>query len=84
MTKQELTVLKNCSERIKELASLEHASFNIDKEKDKAVKDTIRPYMMWFELVAIYLDDLQELTQRKSDCVKRWDMEELVSKSCRL
>ena len=58
MTKQEIRIIKKCADRINYLASLEHASFDINKEKDEKIKNEIRPYMLWFEIVSDTLDEL--------------------------
>lgn len=59
MLKSEQYVLKCLSERIVSLASLENAGFTINNpEKDKEIKEAIKPYMTWFESCAFVLDDL--------------------------
>ena len=58
MTSKEKEAIKYATKRIKSLASLENAGFGFDKEKDAETKQTIRPYMMWFEIVANYLEAL--------------------------
>ena len=58
MTKQEIRIIKKCADRINYLASLEHARFSANKEKDEKIKNEIRPYMLWFEIVSDTLDEL--------------------------
>lgn len=58
MTKQEIRIIKKCADRIDYLASLKHACFNANKEKDEKIKNEIRPYMLWFEIVSDTLDEL--------------------------
>ena len=60
MTKKERAAILAAANRIKELASLERASFGMTKESDKTIKDGVRPYMIWFEIVAMHLEDLAE------------------------
>ena len=58
MTKNERAAIQAAAKQIRELASLERAGFSMNAEKDKAIKDGVRPYMMWFEIVAMHLEDL--------------------------
>ena len=58
MTKNERAAILAAANKIKELASMENACFGMTAEKDKLVKDGVRPYMMWFDLVAMHLEDL--------------------------
>lgn len=58
MTKNERAAILAAANRIKELASLETAGFGMTAEADKTIKDGVRPYMMWFEIVAMHLEDL--------------------------
>lgn len=60
MTKSERAAIQAAAKRIQELASLERAGFSMNAEKDKAIKDGVRPYMMWFEIVAMQLEALAE------------------------
>jgi hypothetical protein len=55
-TQKEIMQLRKAVERIRELASLERASFSINKEKDEEIKKDIRPYMMWFDSIAFGLE----------------------------
>ena len=66
MTKQERAAIRAAAKRLQELASLERASFAMTEEKDKATKDSIRPYMMWFDIVAMHLEDLAEADDKYS------------------
>jgi hypothetical protein len=58
MTKNERAAILAAAKRINDLASMKNACFGIDAEKDKLIKDGVRPYMMWFEIVAMHLEDL--------------------------
>lgn len=58
MTKNERAAILAAANKIKELASMENACFGMTAEKDKTIKDGVRPYMMWFELVAMHLEDM--------------------------
>lgn len=78
MTKLEKEVLQTLSNRIKQLASLERASFNMDKEKDEEIKRSIKPYMMWFESVAFDLEKVIELADDKQDFIKKEQLEEII------
>ena len=60
MTNKERAAIMAAAKRIRELASLERACFGMNAEKDKAIKDGVRPYMMWFEIAAMQLEDLAE------------------------
>ena len=58
MTNNERAAILAAAKRINELASMERACFGMTEEKDKAIKNGVRPYMMWFEIVAMHLEDL--------------------------
>ena len=75
MTNTEKEALKTLAERIHKLASLENASFHMDKEKDE---QTISPYMMWFESVAFDLEKIVELADDKQDFIKKEQLEEII------
>lgn len=66
MTNQEKATLQSIKNRINRLASLEDSCFSMNKEKDKEIKDAIRPYMTWFELCALYIEDTIELSEEKA------------------
>lgn len=78
MTNLEKEALKTLAERIHKLASLENASFNINKEKDEQIKKAISPYMMWFESVAFDLEKIIELADDKQDFIKKEQLEEII------
>lgn len=78
MTKLEKEVLQTLSNRIKQLASLERASFHMDNEKDKEIKKAVTPYMMWFESVAYDLEKVIELADNKNDFIKKEQLEEII------
>jgi hypothetical protein len=58
MTKNERAAILAAANRIKELASLENACFGITPETDKIIKDGVNPYMIWFDIVAMHLEEL--------------------------
>ena len=58
MTKNERAAIMAAAKRINELASMENAYFGMTDENDKRIKDGVRPYMMWFEIVAMELENL--------------------------
>lgn len=72
MLKREERVIKEQVKRLKELASLENAGFHFAalpstiglnqeekmKVSNEAIKKEIKPYMMWFYLVAQKLEEL--------------------------
>lgn len=58
MTKAEKEALKVATARIRSLASMENACFDISETKDKEIKDEVRPYMSWFDSVATFVDAL--------------------------
>ena len=78
MTKLEKEVLQVLAKRIHSLASLENANFNMNEEKDKEIKKTIKPYMMWFESVAFDLEKVIELADDKQDFIKKEQLEEII------
>lgn len=81
MNKQEKAIIQNYIKRINQLASLERASFDIDKEKDEYIKKKIKPYMMWFEIVAMNMQELIDLQDEKDSYHKKYKMEELERNS---
>ena len=52
LTNAEIHELRECVERIRELASMENANFSFDEEEDKKIKESVRLYMFWFATVA--------------------------------
>lgn len=78
MTNLEKATLQTLADRIKSLASLENASFNMDEEKDKQIKKAISPYMMWFESVAYDIEKVLELADDKQDFIKKEQLEEII------
>lgn len=78
MTNLEKEALQVLAKRIHSLASLENASFNINKEKDEQIKKAISPYMMWFESVAFDLEKIIELADDKQDFIKKEQLEEII------
>lgn len=81
MNKQEKAILQNYANRINQLASLERAGFDTDKEKDEYIKKKIKPYMMWFEIVAMNMQELIDLQDEKDSYHKKYKMEELERNS---
>lgn len=78
MTKLEKEALLTLAKRLNSLASLENASFNINKEKDKQIKKIISPYMMWFESVVFDIEKIVELSSQKNDFIKKEELEEII------
>lgn len=78
MTNLEKEVLQTLSNRLKQLASLERASFHMDNEKDEEIKKSIKSYMMWFESVAYDLEKVVELADDKNDFIKKEQLEEII------
>ena len=58
MTASEKQAMQRIADRIKELASLENACFDFKKEKDEYIKSKIKPQMGWFDLTALYIEDI--------------------------
>jgi hypothetical protein len=58
LTNSEVIQLQEIAERINVLASLENASFAMDKEKDAEIKEYIKPYMIWFKSEASELNKI--------------------------
>lgn len=81
MNKQEKVIVQNYIKRINQLASLERASFDTDKGKDEYIKKKIKPYMMWFEIVAMNMQELIDLQDEKDSYHKKYKMEELERNS---
>ena len=77
MTNLEKEALLSCAKQLNKLASLENASFHIDKEKDEYIKRTIKPYMMWFESVAFDIEKIVELTEEKG-FIKKEQLDEII------
>jgi len=78
MTGLEKEALLSCAKRLQSLASLENASFHINKEKDKEIKKAVSPYMMWFESVSFEIEKIVELADQKQDFIKREELEEII------
>ena len=78
MTNLEKQALLTCVERLNKLASLENAGFHMDKEKDEYIKRAIKPYMMWFESVAMNIEKIVELSDNKQDFIKKEQLEEII------
>lgn len=77
MTKTEKLALQTLAKRIHSLASLENASFHIDKEQDEYIKRNIKPYMMWFESVAFDIEKVVELSEEHG-LYKKNELEEII------
>lgn len=60
MTKSEKETLLCVARKIRYYASLKNASFSHNEEKDKDVKNSIRPYMCWLEICA---NDIEEIVE---------------------
>ena len=78
MTNMEKIALKSCADRLEALASLENAGFSFNKEDDKRIKDAIKPYMMWFEIVAENIRDIVKLDEEKDRWWKQHKLEEII------
>lgn len=77
MTNTEKSALLSCAKRLEKLASLENASFHPDEEENKQIKERIRPYMMWFEIQAMHIEEIVELSE-KSGIIKKNKLEEII------
>ena len=77
MTNLEKEALLSCVKRLNKLASLENASFHMDKEKDAEIKKAITPYMTWFESVAMDIEKIVELTEEKG-FIKKEQLDEII------
>ena len=77
MTNLEKQTLSVLAKRINELANLENASFHINKEEDERIKRAIKPYMMWFESVAMDIEKVIELTEEKG-FIKKEQLDEII------
>ena len=71
MTKGEKQAVLTAAKRIRELASMKNARFAMTDEKDQTIKNGVRPYMGWFELVAEKLETLvsAESTYQKKEAI---------------
>ena len=78
MTNLEKETLQILSSRLKQLASLERASFHMNEKTDEEIKKAITPYMMWFESVALNLDKVIEIADNKNDFIKKEQLEEII------
>lgn len=72
MTKLEKEALQSCADKIKSLASLENASFD-EKQKEK-----IQPYMLWFNCVATYIEDIIKLSDSDKGIFKKHELEQII------
>lgn len=77
MTNTEKVALLGCAKRINKLASLENASFHMNPEEDERIKRAIKPYMMWFESVAMDIENIVELTEEKG-FIKKEQLDEII------
>ena len=80
MTNLEKEALSSCANRLNKLASLENASFDIDEEKDEYIKRRIKSYMMWFEIVAMDIEKIVELSDGKG-FIKKEELERIIRNS---
>ena len=59
LTKDEVVMLWDVVERIRELSSMERASFACgDIEKDAVIREGVRPYMSWFNVEAYKIEKI--------------------------
>ena len=77
MTNLEKEALLSCVKRINNLSSLENASFHINPEEDERIKRAIKPYMMWFESVAMNIESIVELSEEKG-FIKKEQLDEII------
>lgn len=77
MTNLEKEALLSCAKRLNKLASLENASFHINPEEDERIKRAIKPYMMWFESVAMNIESIVELSEEKG-FIKKEQLDEII------
>ena len=77
MTNLEKEALLSCAKRLNNLSSLENASFNMNQEEDERIKRAIKPYMMWFESVAMDIEKIVELTEEKG-FIKKEQLDEII------
>lgn len=80
MTNLEILALNTLAERLDILASLENASFNSNKEEDEKIKKTIRPYMMWFESVAMSIKRVTELSN-DAGFIKKEELQDIIRRN---
>jgi len=78
MTKSEKLQIMMMAAEIKRLASLENASFCMDAENDKRIKEEIKPYMEWFKYVAFLMNDFAQVT----DKIGRQETTDRIYRSC--
>lgn len=78
MTNLEKITLNTLAERLEELASLQNASFDFDKEKDEAIKSKIKCYMQWFDGIASDIKKIVELENSTSRWDKKYKLEEII------
>ena len=77
MTNLEKEALLSCVKRLNKLASLENASFRMNQEEDERIKRAIKPYMMWFESVAMNIESIVELSEEKG-FIKKEQLDEII------
>lgn len=77
MTNLEKEALLSCAKRLNKLASLENASFHMNSEEDERIKRAIKPYMMWFESVAMNIESIVELSEEKG-FIKKEQLDEII------
>ncbi len=64
LSTKEKQAINMMAARIDELASLENAGFDMDKEKSDYIKSKIKPYMMWFKCVSGLMRDFAKAEDR--------------------
>lgn len=77
MTNTEKAALLSCAKRLEKLASLENACFHPNEEENKRIKKAIEPYMMWFEIQAMNIKEIVELSE-KTGIIKKNKLEEII------
>lgn len=78
MTAREKEALKTTADMIRKLTSLERASFCFDRKEDEAIKEKIRPWMIWFEIAAMHIDDVVEISDESSRWYKQNKLDEII------
>ena len=71
MTNLEKQAIQCCANELKRLASLKNCGY------PEEIKNRIKPYMMWFDMIAYELEEIIELTDKKG-FVKKYGLEDII------